>query len=189
MQKQKQLLLISFFFIFSYMNAQVIDLVDPSKSVGINDWNIVNDDVMGGISKSYISLNDENNMLFNGYLSLENRGGFASCRNSLSEKIPKDTTKFKIRVKGDGRTYQFRLRMRNTYANYAVNFKTMKNEWIDVEISMDEFKAYIMGARRPLSPKLKAEKISSIGFLLADKKEGNFGLEIMHVIATTEVAF
>ena len=32
MQKQKQLLLISFFFIFSYMNAQVIDLVDPSKS-------------------------------------------------------------------------------------------------------------------------------------------------------------
>ena len=175
--------------LFSQVSAQEMVVFKPSMNIGLENWRIVNDDVKGGISKSYISLSDEDNMLFNGYLSLENRGGFASCRNSISEKIPKDTTKFKIRVKGDGRTYQFRLRMRNTYANYAVDFKTMKNEWIDVEISMDEFKAYIMGARRPLSPKIKAEKISSIGFLLADKKEGNFGLEIMHVIATTEVAF
>ena len=181
--------IILFFIIATKLFGQDMIIFQPSMNIGLENWRIVNDDVMGGISKSYISLNDENNMLFNGYLSLENRGGFASCRNSLSEKIPKDTTKFKIRVKGDGRTYQFRLRMRNTYANYAVNFKTIKNEWIDVEISMDEFKAYIMGARRPLSPKLKAEKISSIGFLLADKKEGNFGLEIMHVIATKEVAF
>ena len=30
----------------------------------------VNDDVMGGISKSYLSLDKEKNLIFNGYLSL-----------------------------------------------------------------------------------------------------------------------
>lgn len=175
--------------IFSQTLGQEMVIFKPSMNIGLESWRIVNDDVMGGISKSYISLSEENNMLFNGYLSLENRGGFASCRNSLTQQIPKDTTRFKIRVKGDGRTYQFRLRMRNTYANYAVNFQTLKNEWVDVEISLDDFKAYIMGSRRPLSPKLKAEKISSIGFLLADKNQGNFGLEIMHVITDSETSF
>ena len=109
--------IILFFIIATKLFGQDMIIFQPSMNIGLENWRIINDDVMGGISKSYISLNDENNMLFNGYLSLENRGGFASCRNSLSEKI------------------------------------------------------------------------SSIGFLLADKKEGNFGLEIMHVIATKEVAF
>ena len=43
------------------MNSQSIDIVNPENDIGLKNWNIVNDDVMGGISKSYLSLNDENN--------------------------------------------------------------------------------------------------------------------------------
>ena len=82
--------IILFFIIATKLFGQDMIIFQPSMNIGLENWRIVNDDVMGGISKSYISLNDENNMLFNGYLSLENRGGFASCRNSFSEKIPKD---------------------------------------------------------------------------------------------------
>ena len=38
------------------MNSQSIDLINPEKNVGIANWYIVNDDVMGGISKSYLSI-------------------------------------------------------------------------------------------------------------------------------------
>ena len=54
-----------------------IDIIYPKDNIGIKNWNIVNDDVMGGISRSSLSMNDENNLIFSGYLSLENNGGFA----------------------------------------------------------------------------------------------------------------
>ena len=57
----KHLFLKIFLFIFISMNSQSIDIVNPENDIGLKNWNIVNDDVMGGISKSYLSLNDENN--------------------------------------------------------------------------------------------------------------------------------
>ena len=55
---------------------------------------------MGGISKSYLSVNDENNLIFNGYLSLENNGGFASTRLSFNRKTLEGVKSFKIKLKG-----------------------------------------------------------------------------------------
>ena len=66
------------FLIFSTINSQSIDLINPDQNIGLKGWSIVNDDVMGGVSTSYISLNEEKNLSFKGYLSLENSGGFAS---------------------------------------------------------------------------------------------------------------
>ena len=40
------------------MNSQSIDLINPKKNIGMQNWSIVNDDVMGGISKSNLSIND-----------------------------------------------------------------------------------------------------------------------------------
>ena len=54
------------------MNSQSIDLINPKQNIGMENWSIVNDDVMGGISKSKLSMSDENNLTFTGYLSLEN---------------------------------------------------------------------------------------------------------------------
>ena len=63
-----------------------IDIIYPKDNIGIKNWNIVNDDVMGGISRSSLSMNDENNLIFSGYLSLENNGGFASSRLSFNKE-------------------------------------------------------------------------------------------------------
>ena len=56
--------------IFSYsqtndiMAEKSFYIINTQKDIGLNYWNIVNDDVMGGISKSYLSLNDEKNLVF-----------------------------------------------------------------------------------------------------------------------------
>ena len=67
--------------------SQNIDIVNPEKNIGINNWIIVNDNVMGGISNSSLSLNNENNLVFNGNVSLDNNGGFASVRHGLKKGV------------------------------------------------------------------------------------------------------
>ena len=44
---------------------------------GPDRWTIVNDGVMGGLSRSRILVSDERTVVFEGRLSLENNGGFA----------------------------------------------------------------------------------------------------------------
>ena len=64
---------------------------------------------------------------------------------------------------------------------YSSDFQTKKDEWIDVIIPVKNFKPYLYGFRSRISPKLKPQRINSMGFLIADKQEGNFNLEIMYV--------
>jgi len=64
--------------------AQSITVLNPSENIGIDDWNIVNDGVMGGISQSSIYLNEANNIKFVGNVSFKNKGGFASCRRGYN---------------------------------------------------------------------------------------------------------
>ena len=78
------------------MNSQSIDLINPKQNIGMENWSIVNDDVMGGISKSKLSMSDENNLMFTGYLSLENNGGFASTRHRFKEQTLASVKSFKI---------------------------------------------------------------------------------------------
>jgi len=82
----KNIILNLFLLISISMNSQSVDLLNPEKNIGLDNWNIVNDDVMGGISTSYLSVSDEKKLIFNGNLSLENNGGFASSRLGLKKK-------------------------------------------------------------------------------------------------------
>jgi monofunctional biosynthetic peptidoglycan transglycosylase len=70
----------------SIITAQNLDLINTSNDIGLEDWRIVNDDVMGGVSSSKLYLNEEQNLVFSGNLSLENNGGFASSRMGFEER-------------------------------------------------------------------------------------------------------
>tara|TARA_B100001939_G_scaffold204483_1_gene175881 strand:+ start:712 stop:1266 length:555 start_codon:yes stop_codon:yes gene_type:complete len=162
--------------------SQNITMVDTSNNIGIDNWEIVNDGVMGGISQSNIYLNEVNNIIFAGNVSLKNNGGFASIRRGFNGNQLNDTSKFLLRVKGDGNIYKFRLTMKGSYANYSADFKTTKDQWIDIEIPVENFKPYYFG-RSIRAPKLKVHKVNSIGILISDKQEGNFLLEIENIKA------
>ena len=47
----------------------------------LDDWGVVNDSVMGGISTSRFQQTDDGTLIFAGQLSMENNGGFVSLRN------------------------------------------------------------------------------------------------------------
>ncbi len=165
------------------MNSQSIDLINPEKNVGIANWYIVNDDVMGGISKSYLSINEEKNLIFNGYLSLENNGGFASSRLSFNKETLTGIKSFKMRIKGDGNIYKLRLRQNNRRASYSCDFKSLKDKWIEIDISLEDFKPSWRGYYYNDYPDLEIEEINSMGIQISDKQEGDFKLEIKYIKA------
>ena len=153
---------------------------DKSESDSLS-WRVVNDGVMGGLSKGDFGVSGEGILTFKGMLSLENNGGFSSIR---TEKVKMDLSNadgLLVRVKGDGRTYQMRFgtdaRFRGMEVSFMAEFKTRKGEWAEVKIPFNQFKGSFRGM------KLKDEvfdpsKISRVGLLLADKKPGEFELNV-----------
>jgi monofunctional biosynthetic peptidoglycan transglycosylase len=83
-------------------------------------------------------------------------------------------------VKGDGRTYQFRVKTDEQYDGiaYRTLFATDARQWQTIILPFDSFCASFRGKPVPEAPVLRPEQIRQIGFLLADKQQGSFRLEI-----------
>jgi monofunctional biosynthetic peptidoglycan transglycosylase len=145
-----------------------------------NEWYVINDGVMGGLSRSRITKTEDGTGLFSGTVSLENNGGFASIRTAVAKKSLAGHQGLEIRVRGDGRTYDLRLRLNDRIDGiaYRAAFETRAGEWTTTRVLFQEFEPSFRGRIvRDASP-LIPENIQQIGFLLADKKPGAFSLEI-----------
>ena len=98
-----------FWFNLLNVSAQQEIIMDFTPAeVNFANWNVVNDGVMGGLSKG--KLRFENRILyFSGELSLANNGGFSLIRTETYNLNLSEFDGISIRVKGDGREYQMRL--------------------------------------------------------------------------------
>jgi monofunctional biosynthetic peptidoglycan transglycosylase len=135
---------------------------------------------MGGRSASNIELTDAGTASFSGYLSLENNGGFASTRAIFDYLDLTEFSGIALRAKGDGRTYQLRIRTNSRFdgAAYSSEFATVAGEWVEVFLPFSEFRPTFRGrVPRGMGP-LDPSSIRQIGFLVGDKVEGPFQLEI-----------
>ena len=135
---------------------------------------------MGGISSSNLSLNQDDNLFFNGNLSLANNGGFASTRKRLDLDL-NGIKAVKIKFKGDGNTYKLRFRQYNMRASYSSDFKSVKDEWAEVILPIKDFVPSWRGYSYSNYPELDIEKIYSLGLQISDKQEGEFQLEIEYI--------
>lgn len=142
-------------------------------------WRVIDDGVMGGRSQGNWAQRDGVG-LFSGTLSLESSGGFSSVRSEGLLVSCTGTTAFRIRVKGDGRTYQFRVRSSTAFdgASYRLAFDTKAGEWQEIDLPFEAFEASFRGRVLDDYPALLGEKVVTVGFLLADKKPGAFQLEV-----------
>jgi len=163
-------------------NRVLFDFVDASE---IERWLVVNDNVMGGVSKGGASPAGDSCLLFSGSISLENNGGFASIRSQPADFNLGEFDGIRIRVKGDGRTYQVRLRRDRSLDGIAFKyvFETVENKWIELELPFASFLPTFRGRTlsdvKPLDP----ADIRQIGFLIADKEAGPFNLIVDGIVA------
>lgn len=159
----------------------IIDFRNPEST----RWAIVNDGVMGGRSSSTIEPAGPATASFNGFVSLENNGGFASVRALFNDLDLTGYDGLQLRVRGDGRSYELRLRTSGNMDGiaYRARFSTQSNEWQDVFVPFSAFQPSFRGwVPRGAGP-LDLSSIRQVGFLIGDKRQGPFELEIAWVRA------
>ncbi len=155
------------------MNAQTI--VDFTETKTTENWQVVDDVVMGGRSSGSFMLTDEDYAQFSGSVSLENNGGFSSVRYDMETLKVSPESKIRIRLKGDGKPYQFRVKHdRKEYYSYTTEFET-SGEWQTIEIPLAELYPSFRGRRLEL-PNFNHTALEELRFLIGNKKPQEFQL-------------
>ncbi|WP_395805922.1 CIA30 family protein [Daejeonella sp.] len=143
----------------------------------VNEWRIVNDGVMGGISKSSLVLSDSGHGQFSGQVSLANNGGFASIQLNKTIKLMDENKFIVLRVKGDGKAYEFRLKGKISQSESYVHQFNTTGEWENIKLPLNEFYPQFFGRKLNI-PNFNFKSIEQLSFLIANKQEEDFKLLI-----------
>jgi NADH dehydrogenase [ubiquinone] 1 alpha subcomplex assembly factor 1 len=163
---------------FIVMQSLLIYDFEPGST--LNDWVVINDGVMGGRSRGSLVLNTAGNGVFSGQISLENNGGFSSVRYRSGLVISGGYSKVVLRIKGDGKRYQFRIReKKEDYYSFIRYFDT-SGDWQTIELPLGSFYPVFRGRRLNL-PNFKGETLEEIGFLIGNNRREPFELEIDYI--------
>lgn len=143
----------------------------------VNEWRVMNDGVMGGISRSSLVLTDAGHGQFSGHVSLENYGGFASIQLSTMTKRTEETKFIVLRVKGDGKTYEFRMKGDVSQSESYVQPFATTGEWQNIKLAISAFYPQFRGRKLNI-PNFNFSNIEQVSFLIANKQEEDFKLLI-----------
>jgi len=154
-----------------------ITLFNFSADSKLDNWRIVNDGVMGGRSEGYFEINEEGHGEFSGDVSLKNNGGFTSLRYYFPSTNVEHYKCFQLRIKGDGKPYQFRAKSDEAERfSYVFSFDTT-GEWETIEVPFGEMFPSFRGRKLDM-PNYPGAEVAEITFLIANNVEEKFKLEI-----------
>lgn len=159
------------------MSSAETTIFDFNEDSNITSWSVVDDVVMGGRSNGRFFLNEEHNGVFQGHVSLENNGGFSSLRHIVKDKSVINKTHFIIRVKGDGKRYQFRSKKSNRDNHSYIAYFNTNGNWQTIEIPFDTMEPAFRGRMLDM-PNYNGGQLEEVAFLIGNKKEQDFKLEI-----------
>jgi NADH dehydrogenase [ubiquinone] 1 alpha subcomplex assembly factor 1 len=165
--------LIGILILFSSMTTAII--FDFNKNSDLKNWNIVDDVVMGGKSSGTFTLNNKGQGVFEGAISLENNGGFSSLRYRLGKTPIQEATAIVLKLKGDGKAYQFRIKSNAMNAYSYVSVFQTSGDWQEIHIQLKDMYPAFRG-RKLNQPNFEKESIEEIAFLFGNKKQERFKL-------------
>ena len=143
--------------------------LDPAKL----SWRITNDGVMGGLSRSRVHT-ENGALVFEGDLSRENDGGFASVLGALETPL-RPFRGVRLTVRGDGRQYQLRLRTDEDAGGIA--WRAMFEAGPEprrITLTPADFEPVFRGRPVADAPALTDVMIRHVGFMLAGGDPGPF---------------
>ncbi len=141
------------------------------------EWKIIDDVVMGGISNGNFKIDANGNGVFYGNVSTENNGGFSSVRYQTKAIDVHSFSKISIHLKGDGKSYQFRIKNEvNANFSYITTFET-SGEWETVTLNLKDLYPSFRGQTLNL-PNFDGTLIAEIVFLIGNKKDESFALTL-----------
>lgn len=146
-------------------------------------WTPINDGVMGGLSQSRLRLDEQGVARFEGRVSLENNGGFASVRHRLRQPAPENSRQIRLQVLGDGHVYKLALRVDEAFdgVSYQADFLPASHQWMDIDLGLDQFMPVFRG-RAAAAPALTSfAPVQQLGLMIANRQAGAFCLKLRSI--------
>ena len=145
-----------------------------SEEGSTEGWMTVDDRVMGGVSFSKL-VESETFMRWEGTMSLESNGGFASVRSPWESGQIGKASSVTMRVRGSAGTFALRLATSSRYYDpiHQVGFEVEEEEWKTITWAMDDFRTTVMG--RPTGGSFAKENTPTVGRIGIMKNDGNPG--------------
>ena len=153
------------------------------------NWLPVNDGVMGGVSSSQMRFALAGHAVFEGVVSLENNGGFASVRASQLDLGSSDTVAYLLTVWGDGHTYKlnFRTDLGFDGVNYQAAFTPALGQWTQISLPVAAFAPSFRGRAVKGVPPMQPEAVRQVGLMISDGQAGAFLLLVKAIEAVDHV--
>jgi NADH dehydrogenase [ubiquinone] 1 alpha subcomplex assembly factor 1 len=161
--------------------AQEWSMIDFADATAVNAWYSLNDGVMGGVSQSALVTTSERSARFEGVVSFENNGGFATVQTNFDPA--RNLSMYdglRLQVRGDGKRYGVYLRNEFRSLVYQATFVTERDVWQEVRLPWRDFAPTRFG-RTVIGPALDTSQIRSMSLLIEFKQEGPFALEVRHI--------
>jgi NADH dehydrogenase [ubiquinone] 1 alpha subcomplex assembly factor 1 len=145
------------------------------KLPDLGQFRIVTDVVMGGVSASRIALYF-GVLTFEGNVSLQNSGGFASFVGPIA--LPHTTRSLALTVRGDGKRYKVTLKREASEAicQYQASFLA-PTDWTTLRFSSGDFSPRFRG-RAVDQPPLHIPDSQLFGLMISDAQAGAFRIEL-----------
>jgi hypothetical protein len=156
---------------------------DPARAGGFAP---IDDVVMGGRSSSRAVLAGRT-LVFEGTVSLEQGGGFASIRSAPIRLDLAPADALALRVRGDGQRYKLNLRTDEAFdgVTWQARFDTVAGAWQEVVLPLSGFAPVLRGRPVPQDGPLQPSRIRTLGFLIGERQAGPFRLEVAEIAAVS----
>ena len=158
-------------------------LFDFSDPATVRAWSPIDDRVMGGISSSAMRHDLAGHSVFEGTVSLERNGGFASVRSSPAVRGLPGAAACIIEIRGDNKHFKLSLLTDDGFdsLNYQASFTPSGTDWQTLRLPLPTFRASFRGREVPGAPALNPARIRQVGLMIAARQAGPFALDIKRI--------
>lgn len=150
-------------------------------------WRAIDDRVMGGVSRSHLRHDEGGHAVFEGELSLDRGGGFASVRASVAAPLATAgeaaAQAVVIEAQGDGRSYKLSLFTDDAFdaLAYQAAFTPPAGCWQAVHLPLADFLPRWRGRAVAGAPPLDIARLRQVGLMIAERQVGPFALQLRSI--------
>ncbi|MFZ2988172.1 CIA30 family protein [Ideonella sp.] len=158
----------------------LFDFTDPNQAIA---WHPIDDRVMGGISRSSLRRDPAGHAVFEGTVSLEQKGGFASVRSIPGELGLAGAEACLIELRGDNKQFKLSLLTDDGFdsLNYQASFTPKGNDWQTLHLALADFRATFRGREVTDATSLDPARIRQVGLMIAARQADYFELHIRRI--------
>jgi hypothetical protein len=157
-------------------------LFDFSSPAAVAEWHAIDDRVMGGVSVSRLRHHPAGHAVFEGTVSLERNGGFASVRSAPASRGEPGAETCWVEARASGKRFKLNLLADDGFdsINYQASFAPSAS-WQTLRIPLHTFRATFRGQQVPGAPALNPARIRQVGLLIAERQAGPFALDVRRI--------